>query len=155
MFTVTRQTQWSTGMSIVEISAGGLDYTNPDALVAKYPGEFEEFCDPREAVETAIKICKDWIKDGEKGARIGYGYTGGMTLPFEVSTFTRARKWASETWDNLEKCPSCGEVVTYLEEWYVAGLYTESDFMPFDDGDKYCSEYCAEKASEFEEIENE
>ena len=36
MFTVTRQRQFPDGENVVEVSAGGLDYTNPDALGAKY-----------------------------------------------------------------------------------------------------------------------
>ena len=43
MYTVTRQHQWPDGANLVEISSGRLDYTNPDALCAKYAGEFEEY----------------------------------------------------------------------------------------------------------------
>jgi hypothetical protein len=55
MHTVTRQLQWPTGNSVVEISEGDINYSNhgefqefinysnPDALVAKYDGEFQEF----------------------------------------------------------------------------------------------------------------
>ncbi len=64
MYTITRQIQWPDGTSIVEISEGELDYTNPDALVEKYPGEFETFDNPIEAVNTAIEICKSWRNDG-------------------------------------------------------------------------------------------
>ncbi len=78
----------------MEVSAGGLDYTNPDALVARYGGEFETYDDPREAVETAIAICKAWQEDGEKNVRIGIGATGGMTMPFETCPFREAREWA-------------------------------------------------------------
>ena len=60
MYTVTRQRQFPDGENVVEVSAGDHNYTNPDALVAKYAGEFEEFTDPRDAVETAIQIVRDW-----------------------------------------------------------------------------------------------
>ena len=33
---VTRQLQWPEGKRVVEVSVGGIDYVNPDALVAKY-----------------------------------------------------------------------------------------------------------------------
>ncbi len=95
-YTVTRQLQWPEGTPVVEISAGGRDYTNPDALSPCYPGEFEIFDDPVEAVETAISICRAWRKDGKKEARIGHGATGGMTLPFDSCTFEEARLWAKQ-----------------------------------------------------------
>lgn len=151
MYTITRQLQWPEGTAVVEISAGGLDYTNPDALVAKYPGEFEEFKNPIEAVETAIAICRSWRKDGKKKASIGIGVTGGMTMPFDTCTFKNAEAWAKERYEKLEKCPACDEIVEDLEVWYRAGIFTLSgEFIPYDDGYKYCSESCAEKASEFE-----
>src|SRR5438046_8051608 len=82
MFTVTRQRQWPDGDNVVEVSHGGLDYCNPDALGAKYAGEFEEFADPRQAVETAIEIVRAWRKDSKERIAIGVGSTNGMTLPF-------------------------------------------------------------------------
>ena len=91
---VTRQVQWPTGKPVVEVSIGGIDYTNPDALVAKYQGEFVEFEEPKEAVEAAIRICREWRKDGCKDANVGFGSAGGFTLPFEDCTFKEAREWA-------------------------------------------------------------
>lgn len=150
MYTVTRQLQWPEGTAVVEVSNGGLDYTNPDALVAKYSGEFEEFLSPVEAVETAIDICRSWRNDGKKSAKVGIGATGGMTLPFDTCSFKDAQLWARKTEEGLQKCPTCGKIVEDLKEWYLAGTYTKDGFYPNDDGEKYCSEYCAEKASEFE-----
>lgn len=72
---------------MVEVSKGGIDYVNPDALVGKYPGEFEQFESPLEAIKTAIAICEAWRKDGRKEAQVAIGSTGGMTLPFEPTTF--------------------------------------------------------------------
>ena len=57
---VTRQLQWPEGKRVVEVSVGGMDYVNPDALVAKYQGELEEYDDPIEAVEAAIDVCRRW-----------------------------------------------------------------------------------------------
>jgi hypothetical protein len=92
---VTRQVQWPTGKPVVEVSIGGIDYANPDALVAKYEGEFVEFDDSREAVEAAIRICREWRRDGRKDANVGFGSTGGFTAPFDDCTFKEARDWAS------------------------------------------------------------
>ena len=102
-WTVTRQYQWPNGNSVVEISEGGIDYTNPDALAGKYLGEFEEFADPRKAVETAIEICRSWRRDGEKKAYIGIGATGGYTLPFDRLSFKTAKAWATEIYRIQQK----------------------------------------------------
>lgn len=156
MYTITRQIQWPEGHKVVEISEGGIDYTNPDALVPRYPHEFETVSSPIEAVEFAIEICRAWRKDGDKDAKIGIGATGGMTFPFDTCTFNDARKWAKETDEKLERCPTCGKIVEDLREWDLAGFYTnDGEFFPYDDGYKYCSERCAEKASEFEPEEDE
>jgi len=95
-YTITRQVQWPEGRPVVEISSGGIDYTNPDALSQKYAGEFQTYDDPVEAVETAIEICRAWRKDGERTARLGIGATGGMTMPFDTCTFKEATEWARQ-----------------------------------------------------------
>jgi hypothetical protein len=146
MFTVTRQRQWPDGTELVEVSCGGLDYTNPDALGKKYAGEFEEFADPREAVETAIEISRAWRKDSHKRIPVGVGSTHGMTMPFDSGTFQDARLWAKEVWDGLEKCAGCGNPLpdSKRDYWYA------NDW----DGLDYCSEHCATRAAEFEAEEN-
>jgi len=134
-YTVTRQIQWPEGAPVVEVSSGGIDYTNPDALVKKYQGEFETFDDPREAARTAIAICKAWRQDGKKKAKVGHGATGGMTMPFDTSTFKDLLAWADKTFEKLPKCDRCGDL---LPEHY----YTIQELY----GDKFCREYCAEMA---------
>ena len=131
-WTVTRQCQWPDGGNIVEVSSGGLDYTNPDALAKKYVGEFQEFTDPRDAAETAIAICKAWRKDGTKNAKVGHGATGGGTFPFDGCTFNELLSWAKETHEKLEKCAQCGDIL--VEKW-----------GPFCGEEDCCSQYCAEK----------
>lgn len=133
-WTVTRQVQWPEGAPVVEVSQGGLDYSNPDALVEKYPGEFQTYDDPREAVETAIAICRAWRQDGKKRARVGHGATGGMTLPFDTCTFQEARAWAKKHYTELPKCDRCGELLPQ-KPWRHPGL----------DGERFCREYCAEE----------
>lgn len=100
---VTRQLQWPDGKRVVEVSIGGIDYTNPDALVPKYEGEFVEYYDPIEAVETAIRICRKWREDGHKDAKVGFGSTGGFTAPFEDCTFKEARGWARKLRSSNER----------------------------------------------------
>lgn len=143
-YTVTRQLQWPEGLPVVEISEGCLDYCNPDALVAKYPNEFKEFEDPREATEAAITILKAWREDGTRTAKIAVGATSGYTMPFEPSTIPRVRKWAKETYEQKEKCPMCGGLMPEKNERYTYEPFCEEEV---------CSEACAEKALEIEEAE--
>ncbi len=142
MFTVTRQRQWPDGDNVVEVSHGGLDYCNPDALGAKYAGEFEEFADPRQAVETAIEIVRAWRKDSKERIAIGVGSTNGMTPPFSPDTFKHARAWAKKFWEKLPKCAGCNEPMPDSKRNY----WRANDW----DGLEYCSEDCATRAAEFE-----
>lgn len=146
IYAVTRQRYWPEGRPVVEIAYGGLDYCNPDALVTAYPGEFEEYTDPREAVKVGIAILKRWQKDGAKDATIAVGATLGFTMPFDSDTPENAVAWAEKAWESLPKCDRCGEV---LPEKYYSNADSEwSD-------DKFCSEYCAEEAYRADRIETE
>ncbi len=141
-WTVTRQCQWPDGDNIVEVSDGGIDYTNPDALAAKYSGEFQEFDDPREAAETAIEICKMWRHDRPKDKpKVGCGATWGMTMPFDPSTFKELRTWAKLLWDKLEKC-GCGKPLPEKKKRWQADDWS---------GQEFCSEYCANKEQEYQQ----
>jgi len=131
---VTRQCYWFNGQFMVEIAKGGRDYSNPDALTEKYPGEFEEFTDPVLAVETAIEIHKAWKKDKPMDdIQISHGCTGGDTIPFESTDYESLRNWASEIKSKLPKCDMCGSILdpdSYYTNW--------SD-------EKFCSENCVHK----------
>jgi hypothetical protein len=152
-YTVTRQSQWSTGEDVVEISFGGLDYTNPDALSAEYAGEFEEFVDPREAAKTALEIAKQWQADVKKAGKktkigVAYGSTGGMTMPFSPQGRKEILAWANEEYEGLPKCAHCNEPLPDK-----AKRFTLSD--PYDGfGEEYCSENCADQAYEFYQQED-
>lgn len=153
MYTVTRQKQYPEETPVVEVSSGGIDYTNPDALAEKYPGEFCEYKDPREAVKDAIEICRLWRKDGEKRAKVGVGFTHGMTMSFEPISFKEARKWAEEEYKKLPKCAECGAIIQQHRERYTAGVVVGGEFIP-DEEYIYCSEFCAEKNTVYEEDED-
>jgi hypothetical protein len=149
---VSRQHYWHSGDLVVEIAGGGTDYANPDMLVEKYPGlgEGKEYDDPREAVAAAIKIRDAWnadtLADRESGhviepdppqmARIEAGFTGGYTMPFEEHpTDEQLNDWAQKAWNNIPKCPGCGEVMHSDQRWGHDLLYGEYIF---------CSENCAD-----------
>ena len=137
MYTVTRQHQWPSGDHVVEVSAGGQDYTNPDALVESFArlGEGETFASPVLAVEAAINICEAWRRDGGPTAQIGYGATWGATMPFDPCTYEEAREWAAKREEQMPRCDGCGELLP--EEHYT---------VPELDGERFCREFCAEEA---------
>ena len=137
MYTVTRQHQWPSGDHVVEVSAGGQDYTNPDALVESFArlGEGETFASPVLAVEAAVNICEAWRRDGCPKAQIGYGATGGATMPFDPCTYEEAREWAAKREEQMPRCDGCGEL---LPERYFT--------VPELDGERFCREFCAEEA---------
>jgi len=121
----------------VEIAFGGLDYANPDMYCTKYPGEGDEYTDPREAAQTALEIAKQWQTDEpDKDIGVAYGSTGGYTLPFEKCEEAKLLAWAEKRWEDLPKCQRCGEVMGE-EGWMDA--YGEITM---------CSEYCSDKNHE-------
>lgn len=144
VYTVTRQCSWPDENYIVEISYGGIDYTNPDALRERYPGEFKEYDDPREAVSVAIQIAHSWQADRPKEEIfIGRGATGGMTMPFDPEplneeTFAEFRSWADKRYAELPKCSQCGDILpdNSRNRWRLLDHYFEGEF--------FCREYCAE-----------
>jgi len=144
-YCITRQKQWPDGNLVVEVNEGGLDFANPDALVAKYKGEMTEFEDPREAVEFAIKIQEAWAKDSMEKIAIGYGNTLGFTSPFSPSEKKEIEAWAEKEFEALPKCPECQEIMESPDEWFEAGVYDieNNQFWSDEDGEKYCSESCA------------
>lgn len=140
MWTVTRQHRWHDGEYTVEISEGGIDYSGPDALCKKYPGEFEEFSDPREAVEAALRIAKEWRKV-EKRVKMVMGANLDMCVgdPVAISVAERSfKKVAKKLWEAAPKCDRCGEILP------------ERAFKMVDFDGEFCSENCAERAWEFE-----
>jgi hypothetical protein len=141
MYCVTRQCYWPDGEYVVEIAAGGINYCNPDALVAEYDGEFKEFVDPVKAVDAAVSILRQWRKDSHKRIRLAHGYTMGMTMPFEPSTIKETYAWAKKASESLERCDRCGKIIE--EKWHNE----DSQWTGF----YYCSQYCAEESQSYNE----
>ena len=155
-FVVTRQHQWATGDLVVEIAQGGRDYSNPDALVKKYPGEFDEHIGKLEAVKVAIAILRAWQADEpKKKILIGEGFTHGDTMPFEGERLTKKLekamlKAAQEFDDKLPKCGRCGELLGGKGERYGN---EHTMHMGGDESYPFCSTNCAE--NDYEEQERE
>jgi len=151
MWTVTRQCQWPDGDLVVEVSEGGLDYTNPGALCARYEGEFETFDSKVEAVTTAIKIAKAWqIDSPDEEIEIATGGTMGFTMPFpgeplNDEIFAGMLQEAQEVDDALPKCDHCATILG-RDKWK-----NENSSWS---GCVFCSENCANVAQEFDERED-
>jgi hypothetical protein len=137
-FFVSRQIYWGVeDPNTVEIAIGGCDYSNPDMLVGKYPGEGQEYTNPVEAAEIAFAIAAAWKKDCPKlKINIAHGNTMGMTRPFEGSTKKAIRAWANKLLETLPKCDECGEMIIDEDNYYKY-----DDFPDM----KFCREYCAEE----------
>ena len=141
MWFVSRQSYWGVDPEdqyCVEIAAGGLDYANPDMLAVKYDGEGEEYEDPREAVEAAIKIRDAWKAEmPDKTINVAHGATLGCSMLFFSEAEEALKAWAAEKYESLPKCARCGELLKKGETYAL--------FDSFDGEEKYCSSYCAEK----------
>lgn len=141
MYFVSRQAYWPDGNSVVEVCTGGKDYCNPDMLIHRFPelGEGQEFADPMEAVEAAIKICDAWNKlmGLEEEARVEVGNTSGYTMPFEeYPTDEQLRDWAKKELESLPKCYLCNDIIDEKYKYHLSDdAAGEYDF---------CSERCAE-----------
>lgn len=147
---VSRQSYWGIdpedGQYTVEIASGGSDYANPDMLVPQFPGEGQEYNDPREAVRVAIDICKAWREEAPYLAEfigVAHGYTGGNTIPFEQGEFAELVAWGEELYEELEKCDRCGDLI---DDRNKVTLY--------DYEGSFCSEQCADLQVEFYELDN-
>lgn len=140
---VSRQCYWPDGNNVVEIAMGGSDYANPDQLVDRFSklGEGHEFEDPREAVSSAINVLEAWRKlCPDKEIEIAYGYTGGNTMPFDPSPIEEIETWADKQYAKLPKCDRCHELLTKDSTYQYADGFSPDE--------KYCSEFCLEKAAE-------
>jgi len=129
---VSRQKYWPTGELVVEVAVGGKNYANPDMLVSQFPGEAEEYHDPRQAVAVGIKIADAWkAASGHTEIEVRTGFTHGFTAPFESGSYQEAQAWAQRQYQQLDNCDACGELLNDER-------YTDS----FGEG-KFCSERCA------------
>jgi hypothetical protein len=139
MYTVTRQLQWPYGLEVVGVSQGDINYANPGMLTPRYTGEGETYPNPRDAAAAAIDICRKWRQDGHKKARVAYGATMGMTLPFSPCTFKELREWAEKRYRalviTLPSCESCGATI-----WDPRDAWWSRDY------EGYCSQKCVEDA---------
>lgn len=151
MYYVTRQSNfYDSGAYSVEI-AGGLDNVSPGALAQTLNGDFSESSDPREAVEDAIRLRKEWIKRGINNP----DYMTDGTIPFTLTaassvglyptvedglTAAGLRRWAKAMYDRAPKCDKCGDVCESADNY--RDVFSE----PF----TACSDSCASRYVEDE-----
>ncbi len=139
---VNRQHYWGVDEDdayMVEIAQGGSDYSNPDELVNRYPGEGQEYYDPFEAAQAAVAIADAWQHDEpDKTINIAYGYTMGHTMPFSPMTEEQVLEWGRKKRDSLPRCDRCGGFFDDPDKfWY---LYDDQD------AGRFCSEICCDWA---------
>lgn len=151
-FTVTRQKRWDDGVNLVEITQGGLDYVNPDMLVPKYRNEGETTASLCEAVENAIEIAESWQEDSKEEIFIACGNTHGMTahldeMELNEENYKILKEQAEKIDDSLPQCDRCGKIIDAKKHIIHTELSDE----------RFCSEYCADKAYEnyMDELEEE
>ena len=148
MYSVTRQLQWPGGNRVVEISEGGIDCANPDALVKVYSGELEEYSTLRQALKAAIRIAKNWKLDSpDKEIFIGRGAPGGMSIPLTQESLTERTFGGFREWTNqrLKEPPKCYWCAKPLSEVEVDEIWQDSGFLI--GNEEFCSPRCTEKAS--------
>jgi hypothetical protein len=78
---------------MVEISVGGKDNINPDALSEKYEGEFKNYDNALEAAKVAISIKDKWSNDCCDEINVGVGASLGG-IPFDPMLDTNVLLWA-------------------------------------------------------------
>ena len=110
-----------------------------------------EYDSPVEAAEAALTIAKQWKADEPCDViNVAHGFTGGYTMPFEGDTAEHILAWARETYDNLDKCGHCGEIMPDGATKWASVHWIGEDAFPNEEYD-YCSEQCAERASTWED----
>ena len=112
------------GYGHIEITYGK-DFIGESVLKKKYAGEFDEFDDPRAAVETAILIKNIWQHD-EPDILIDYAF--GSTIDQRVAcigTFSAEtlRKWALDRVRGFPVCEWCKEII-----YSPDNIYTYQDY---------------------------
>lgn len=137
---VSRQMPWSEDYYMVEVVSGGSDNASPDMLSEKFAGEGQEYEDPREAAEAAIRIAVAWRKTKpNKQVFIGFGNTLGGSFGIEPSPRKKEKKeikeWAEKIYEEIPQCDHCGKKM-FSSERYTHPLNSEGEF---------CKEYCAEE----------
>jgi len=121
-YIITRQAE-TEGYGFIEVTYDK-GFIGKNALKKKYTGEFEDFDDPRAAVETAILIRGLWQRE-EPDLMIGYGF--GSTIDQSVAAHAtydaeKLRKWAL---DRVRSFPFC--------EWCDGIIYKPDDIYSYKD----------------------
>lgn len=134
-FFVSRQLEWPDANLLVEVVCGGQDFANPGMLTVRWKslGEGQEFTNPVEAAEAAIKIRDAWKAVEVEEIEITFGATGGMTLSLPRMKDKELLAKAEEILESLPKCAQCSEV-----------LGKETFTHDLSDEDKFCSSNCSE-----------
>jgi hypothetical protein len=164
-FYISLQRYYYSGLNMVEITSGGMDYAGADMLVESRAcsqlGCGRTYADPREAVEAAYKVAKQWklelrakrsLKTRNTKSRLlpranskhsayptkkdikvylSLGISAGSEL--EPMSLQECRQKAEEIYEKLPKCDRCSALLG--DEHYL-------DYNGIGDS-KFCSENCS------------
>lgn len=134
-FYVSRQRYHPSNELAVEIAVGGQKNSGPDKLDTKYVGENKNFKDPRDAVNIAIRIYKQWMTDRNINERVLLNVVDdrGGKFNFDRKGMSDAKIWAENCYKRMDKCSNCSCLMTGKKEKFVKtdGLKGE-----------YCSQNC-------------
>jgi hypothetical protein len=149
-FTVSRQMRWhQEGRLVVEVTAGGSDFTGPDQLSTGYTDEGKTFQGQAAALEVAIRIAERWQLDQpNKRICVDVGDNGGGIVNLDESVLitdkeglARLQETADSFDSRLERCEQCASFLPDKRERYKHHFVDEC---------VYCSERCANLAYEAE-----
>lgn len=135
-FFVTKQRNWPDGELVVQIMRG----RSFDCVGAGHIGDVGEceYLDPTEAVAAAKQAAGDW----HQCEGIEYGpisKPGQLYMEFahkdDEDEYRELEDWAKFQLESLPKCDHCGELLGKT-------VYTNHFHG---DGEKFCSDYCAEE----------
>lgn len=131
---VSRQRYYPSQELAIEIAPGRKN-AGKDILSFKYDGEDKNLVDPRDAVNIAIRIYKQWdlYQSLTEKVYLNITHPGGGKFTLDKTGIVKAQKWAEKEYQNSAKCGACQRLLGSNSKKII-------NFKNLDGA--YCSEYC-------------
>jgi hypothetical protein len=133
---LTRQRDFNDNCLYIEISSMGPKKAGVDILTTRYPGEGKNLVSPKDAVDVAERIYKQWEKeywDEKKQLRILIDEKTTRIFEFDAKGIAAAKTWADKTLATMTKCKHCSRPIGKNKAIY------EIDALP---NAVFCDEVC-------------
>jgi len=133
---LTRQRDFNDDKLYVEICCLGPKKAGLDILTARYQGEGKNLVSPKDAVEIAERIYKQWqldYHDEAKRLRIIIDEKTTRIFEFDAKGIAAAKTWADKTLATMTKCKHCGKPIGHSKTLY------ETEDIP---NAAFCGEIC-------------